>query len=134
MKWSLLLVPSTLLVVLLATGLLGTEPTSAQPTGLSLPFLGIDHLLAATALGVWAGRLGGEAPVLLPAAFVLGAALGLAMAWEGVSVLVLVRPMVWASVAALTLAAIQPARLELGEAGCLAGLFGLFHGHAIGAG
>ena len=38
--------------------------------GLVHPFLGIDHLLAMVAVGVWASQLGGRARWMLPAIFV----------------------------------------------------------------
>jgi urease accessory protein len=68
--------------------------------GLLHPLLGIDHLLAMVAVGVWAAQIGGSALWKVPLAFfctlLLGAAVGL------------------------------PAWL----AGLLVGAFALFHGHA----
>jgi urease accessory protein len=50
--------------------------------GLLHPFHGLDHVLAAVAVGVWGARLGGKAVWALPVAFVVallgGTALGIA--------------------------------------------------------
>lgn len=99
--------------------------------GLSHPVFGLDHVLAMIAVGLWGAVLGGPARWALPTAFVLSMVAGFALARGGVP-LPFVEPMVLASVLVLGLAVALLARLPLGAALALTGLFGLFHGHAHG--
>src|SRR5690606_2095654 len=48
----------------------GVGPADGLIHGMLHPLLGVDHLLAMIAVGVWATQLGGRAVVALPAAFV----------------------------------------------------------------
>ena len=100
--------------------------------GLSHPFLGVDHLLAMVAVGIWAACLGRRAVWLVPSAFLL------AMLGGGVSGLVgwsvpAVEPMVAASVLVLGLLITSQLRLESGVAATLVALFAVFHGLAHAA-
>lgn len=65
--------------------------------GLAHPLLGLDHLLAMTAVGLWAGRLGGAAPWRLPLAFLAFMAGGALTGASGIAV-PLVEPAVASSV------------------------------------
>src|SRR5688500_14968948 len=49
------------------------------------PFAGLDHLLAALAVGMWAARLGGRATWMVPGAFVTAMLLGCVVAIAGYS-------------------------------------------------
>ena len=95
------------------------------------PFSGVDHLLAMTALGLWAGLLGGRARLALPGAFLGAMALGGALGMIGLG-LPLVEGGILASVVVLGVLAALMLRLPLAGAMALAGMFGLLHGHAHG--
>jgi urease accessory protein len=100
--------------------------------GFAHPFSGLDHLLAMTAVGLWAGRIGGHALWLVPAAFVTAMAAG-----AGVALLGLTVPMVEigiaASVVLFAALALFGTRLPLAAATAVAALFAVFHGHAHGS-
>lgn len=105
-----------------ATGFIG---------GLVHPFMGLDHLLAMIAVGLWAAQQGGRARWAVPAAFVGAMALGASLAATGwvvphvesgiaLSVLVL----------GLLVATRHAASLLAGMS--LVAVFALFHGTAHG--
>jgi len=94
--------------------------------------LGLDHVLAMVAVGLWAAQIGGRSRWALPAAFVAlmtaGGALGMAgvhlpMVETGILLSVLV-------LGAVIAAALRPP-MAVGMA--LVGMFALFHGHAHGS-
>ena len=95
------------------------------------PFHGLDHVLAAVAVGVWGARLGGKAAWALPLAFVAallgGAALGI-VGWG----LPLSEVAIAFSVAALGLMVALDGRATPACAAALMALFALFHGSAHG--
>lgn len=111
---------------------LGPEEHGSFMTGLSHPLLGLDHVLAMIAVGLWGAVLGGRARWSLPTSFVGSMVLGFGLALLGAG-LPLVEPMVLASVLLLGLAVALMVRPPLAAAGLLTGLFGLFHGHAHGS-
>ncbi|MES2739924.1 MAG: HupE/UreJ family protein [Pseudomonadota bacterium] len=100
--------------------------------GLAHPFLGLDHLLAMVAVGVWAGQLGGRAKWLVPASFVAVMAGGAALGLAGVRL-----PMVEAGIATsvLLLGLLIALSVKVAPAfgATLVGLFALFHGVAHGS-
>lgn len=100
--------------------------------GVVHPFLGVDHLLAMVAVGLWSAALGGRARWAVPAAFVaamaFGAALGMAAA-----PLPSVELGIALSVLVFGLLIGFGARLPLPAGLALVALFALFHGHAHGA-
>jgi urease accessory protein len=107
----------------------------AQGSGLAEgfvhPFMGLDHLLAMIAVGLWAAQLGGRATWLTPAAFVAvmaGAALlgSLGMEWP------VLEPAVASSVLVLGLLVACAARPSTAVSALLVALFALFHGYAHG--
>lgn len=106
--------------------------TSGFASGLAHPVLGLDHILAMLAVGLWAAQLGGRAVWAVPASFVgvmlAGGALGMAGAD-----LPLVESGILASVLVLGLLVATAAKLPLYANVTLAGLFALCHGHAHGA-
>lgn len=65
---------------LLLFGALEAEGRSSLLAGLADPVLGLDHFLALLVVGVWAGRGGDTGQWGLPAAFLIGMLLGLALA------------------------------------------------------
>jgi urease accessory protein len=99
--------------------------------GFSHPLLGVDHVLAMVAIGLWAALAGGRALWLWPAGFVGAMVAGFLLGAQGI-VLPLMEPMILASViglgAAVTLAFRPAATLGL----LPIGIFGLFHGLAHG--
>lgn len=95
------------------------------------PILGVSHLVAAIAAGLWGGMLGGQAPWLLPASFVLGMAMGYVVGSEGLFLVhagILLGPSMMALVTAVAL----KVRLPVDEAVGTVGLIGLVHGVAQG--
>ena len=109
----------------------GVHADGAFGTGFVHPFLGLDHLLAMVAVGIWAVQIGGRSLVALPAAFVTFMAVGAALGAAGVH-LPQVEGMVALSVLALGCAVGSSVRLAWYWAVPLVGAFALFHGHAHG--
>jgi len=97
--------------------------------GLLHPLLGIDHLLAMVAVGVWAAQLGGSAVWKVPPAFVLTMLIGAGVGLAGVG-LPWIEPMIAASVVILGLVIGTRARMSSCLASLLVAAFALFHGHA----
>ena len=100
--------------------------------GVAHPLLGLDHVLAASAVGLWAGLVGGRMVWAWPASFVTamlaGAGIGLAgFSPPGVELAIA------ASVAVLGLAVAMQLSLPLIAGAALCGAFALMHGFAHGA-
>ena len=109
----------------------GDHVASGLASGLAHPFMGLDHLLAMVAVGLWAAQQGGRALWALPGAFLGAMLLGLGLAGAGwmlphvetavaLSVLVL----------GLLIALRHHARLRSGM--FVTAAFALFHGYAHG--
>lgn len=100
--------------------------------GLSHPLLGLDHLLAMVAVGVWAAmqptRRAWQGPALFMAMLAAGAGLGL-----GGLALPMVEPGIAASVVLLGLLVVGSAWVPAAASLSLIGVFALLHGHAHGA-
>jgi urease accessory protein len=101
-------------------------------SGLAHPVLGLDHLLAMVAVGLWAVQLGGRAQWLVPGAFVAAMTVGGTLGMSQVP-LPFVEQGILASIFVLGLLIAMAARLGLGASITLVSLFALFHGHAHGA-
>jgi urease accessory protein len=119
----------------LVTPIAGAHTLGADGAGFAAgvvhPLIGLDHLFALLAAGLWAGWLGGRAQYLLPAGFLAGMFGGAMLAWGGVY-LPLVEPMIAVSVlvfGVLAASAVRPSAV-LGAAILFA--FALFHGYAHG--
>lgn len=122
----------------------GVHADGGFSTGLAHPFLGLDHLLAMVAVGIWAVQIGGRSLLILPATFVTFMAVGAALGTTGV-VLPQVEGVVALSVLALGCAVglsgkmgsdpiFVPGRQKWGLTPIfLVAAFALFHGHAHGA-
>jgi len=100
-------------------------------SGFLHPLLGMDHLLAMVAVGLWGAFLGAPAiwvlPVVFPMVMAFGGVLGLAgVPLPGVEVGVA------ASAIVLGLMVASAARPPLIVAAVIVGLFAIFHGHAHG--
>lgn len=109
----------------------GQSSVFAWQDGLLHPLQGLDHLLAAVAVGFWAAQLGGRARIALPSAFVTAMSMGAFAAMAGTTA-------VWAELAilaslvmlgtAISLQVRIPAMLAL----TLCSLFAFAHGQAHG--
>lgn len=111
----------------------GPDAHGRLAAGLAHPLSGADHVLAMTAVGLWAAALGGRAVIGVPAAFVGAMLAGYGLALSG-AWLPAVEPTILASTVVLGLAVALAARPSPAAAAVLVGAFALFHGHAHGAG
>jgi len=99
--------------------------------GFAHPFLGLDHLLAMLAVGLWAAQLGGRARWAVPATFVAMMAVGGLLALSGVA-LPRVEAGIAVSVLVLGLLITTATRLPTWVGATVVGAFAVFHGHAHG--
>lgn len=109
----------------------GAHPLDGFVSGFSHPFAGADHLLAMAGVGLWAVRVAPRRVWLLPLVFVAVMALGAGLAVAGLP-LAGEETGIAASVLLLGALVASMARLGVGHAALLVGLFALFHGHAHG--
>lgn len=100
-------------------------------TGLAHPFMGLDHLLAMVAVGIWAAQSGGSAVWRLPLSFIMMMAVAALLGASGVGYPVL-EPLITGSVVLLGLMVVFAIRLPVNLSMLLAGLFAVFHGYAHG--
>lgn len=125
----------TALAALLAANAAQAHFVSAQGAGFAAgfahPFSGLDHLLAMTAVGLWAAQLGGRARWVVPLAFMGAMAAGAGLALAGVR-LPAVETGIASSVMILGLLIAISARLPTVTSAALVGAFAVFHGHAHG--
>jgi urease accessory protein len=98
--------------------------------GFAHPLLGLDHVLAMVAVGLWASQLGGRALWLVPASFVTLMAAGAALAM--VTALPAVELGIVGSLLVLGALVAFSARLPVAVGAAIVGVFALFHGHAHG--
>jgi urease accessory protein len=105
--------------------------TAGFAGGLAHPFLGLDHVVAMVAVGLWASQLGRPAYWALPLTFPLVMALGAAIAASGLT-------LPWAeagiagSVLVLGVAIAFAARPTIAISVALISAFALFHGYGHG--
>jgi len=97
--------------------------------GVAHPFLGLDHVLAMLAVGLWAAQQGGRAPWRLPLAFAAMMTVGAALAVAGL-VLPAVEAGLVASVVVLGLLLAAAVRLAPSLGLALVATFAVFHGYA----
>ena len=97
--------------------------------GLLHPFTGLDHLLAMTAVGLWAAQRGGRSLYLIPASFVLMMAAGAVAGAVGLP-LPLVQPGILGSVLVFGLLIALDSRLPTAAGMAIVGAFAIFHGYA----
>jgi urease accessory protein len=100
-------------------------------SGFAHPLSGIDHVLAMTAVGLWAGSLGRKAIIGLPASFLGAMVLGFWTALMGSGV-PMIEVGITASVLGLGLAVLLNLQPPLILAAGTCGIFGLFHGYGHG--
>jgi urease accessory protein len=110
-----------------------TQPgqSNSFTSGLSHPLLGLDHMLAMVAVGLWAAQVGGRSRWLVPASFVTVMTLGGALGMAGVR-LPMVETGILVSVLVLGLLITAAVRLPILASMLVVGLFALFHGHSHG--
>jgi urease accessory protein len=109
----------------------GVHGAEGFAAGVLHPFGGLDHVVAMIAVGLWAGVLGGRAPLLLPAGFLAGMAAGGVLGMAGVAI-PLVEHGILASMVVLGGLVAMLARVPLLVAVAIGAGFGLLHGHAHG--
>jgi urease accessory protein len=97
------------------------------------PLSGLDHLLAMTAVGLWAAQRGGRALWMVPTAFVSVMALGGMLGMAGPGQIPLIDQAIAASVLVMGIFIATAARISLKASVAIIGLFALFHGYAHGA-
>ena len=100
-------------------------------TGLAHPFMGLDHLLAMIAVGIWAAQTGGSAVWRLPLSFIVMMAVAALISASGYSLPAL-EPLIAGSVILLGLMVVFAIRLPINLSMLLVGLFAVFHGYAHG--
>ncbi len=138
-SWSLLAL-ATFLLPSLAEAHTGTGiHTHGFINGLAHPLLGLDHICAMLAVGLWAvqqakakGNENAKMLWLLPLTFVSVMALGGALGMRGM-VLPFAEEGVLLSVLVLGVLVAAAIRLPLAASVLVVGTFALFHGHAHGA-
>ncbi|MGF9762309.1 HupE/UreJ family protein [Microvirga sp. 0TCS3.31] len=101
-------------------------------SGFAHPFSGLDHVLAMTAVGLWAGSRGRRAIIGLPASFLGAMALGFWAALMGAGV-PMIELGITASVLGLGLAVLLNLQPSFILAAGTCGIVGVFHGYAHGA-
>jgi urease accessory protein len=106
--------------------------TAVFSQGLLHPLLGMDHILAMLAVGMWAAQLGGRALWGVPLAFVAMMAAGGMAGVAGLPV-PMVELGIAGSVLVFGLLILFGARMPLAISMGLVGMFALFHGHAHGS-
>ncbi|RJG01962.1 HupE/UreJ family protein [Noviherbaspirillum sedimenti] len=99
--------------------------------GVLHPLLGLDHLLAMLAVGIWAARLGGRARWLMPASFLVCMALAAGIGMAGIA-MPLAEGGIAASVLLAGLLIASPVIMAPALGGLLVALFALAHGYAHG--
>ena len=121
-------------LVTLAVGSASAHPLHGTDFagGLAHPFMGIDHLLAAVGVGMWAARLSGRSLWIVPAGFVSAMLVGCAMALAGYGAGA-IEPMTAASVAVLGALLFWRLRSNAFFAAALVAYFAIFHGMAHAA-
>lgn len=100
-------------------------------SGFLHPIFGPDHLVAMTAIGLWAAYVGGRALVVVPLAFVGMAIVGAVLGNSDVQ-LPAAEQTIAASLVVFGLMICTLVRLPAGVAAVIVGLFAMFHGYAHG--
>ncbi len=122
-------------LLLLCPALAQANPGAGHAHGFSdgifHPLLGLDHLLAMIAVGLWAAQLGGRATWAVPASFIGVMAFGGLAGAAGWS-LPMVETGILVSVFLLGLLVAFAVQLPAWAGALLVGSFAVFHGHAHG--
>jgi urease accessory protein len=100
--------------------------------GVLHPWMGLDHLCAMIAVGLWAAQRGRKAVWLMPLTFLAVMAFGGILGFAGAP-LPAIEPGIAVSVLVLGVMVAAAVRLPLAATALLVGLFALLHGHSHGA-
>jgi urease accessory protein len=100
--------------------------------GFGHPFLGLDHLAAMIAVGVWAAQAGWRPVWGVPLVFMTVMAFGAVLAFAGIA-LPAVEAGIAASVLVLGLLIAAAVRLPATAGAAIVAAFAVFHGHAHGS-
>ena len=100
-------------------------------SGLAHPFIGLDHLLAMLAVGIWAGKMGGKANWRLPLAFIVIMAIS-ALFSQGLASMPLIENGIAVSLLLLGLFIVLAIKLPVAMGMIVVSLFAVFHGVAHG--
>lgn len=130
--WLRLSVAATALLPAFAYAHVGAGQVGGIGHGMSHPFLGLDHVCAMVAVGLWAAQMGGRALWAVPLTFVSVMVTGGALGMLGIG-LPFVEQGIILSVLMLGVLIAAAVRLPLWLSSCMVGVFALFHGHAHGA-
>ncbi len=109
----------------------GEHTVTGFASGLAHPLMGLDHLLAMIAIGLWAAQQGGRALWAVPVAFVGAMGLGGLFAWSG-GILPQVEAGITLSVLVLGLLIATRRQWAVSSGMAIAAGFALFHGYAHG--
>ena len=109
----------------------GEHTVTGFASGLAHPLMGLDHLLAMIAIGLWAAQQGGRALWAVPTAFVGTMLLGGGLAWSGLP-LPQVETGIALSVLVLGLLIATRRQWAVSAGMAIAAGFALFHGYAHG--
>jgi urease accessory protein len=125
-------------VILLAPVIASAHPglpghSHGFANGFAHPLSGLDHLLAMTAVGLWAAQRGGRALWMAPLAFISVMTVGAVLGMAGWGQIPLIDQTIAASVLVMGIFVATASRFSLSAAISLIGLFALFHGYAHGA-
>ena len=110
----------------------GVHADGSFLAGIAHPFVGLDHLLAMIAVGIWSAQLGGRRMIALPGTFVVAMVAGAALGAAGFAM-----PLVEGAIALSIVALGAVVALRANSAWTwslpLIGAFGLVHGLSHGA-
>lgn len=109
----------------------GVGPAHDLLHGFGHPLMGLDHICAMVAIGIFSAQRGGRAIWLVPLSFVLVMTVGGALGMAGIS-LPFVESGILLSVVVLGVLVAAAVRLPLVASVAIVGLFALAHGHAHG--
>jgi urease accessory protein len=123
---SLLLLPAS------AYAHVGAGETSGWVHGMLHPLMGIDHLCAMIAAGLWATQMGGRAMLFVPLTFVSVMVLGGLLGMAAIP-LPFIETGILMSLLVLGVLIAAAVRLPLLASAVIVGIFALFHGYAHGA-
>lgn len=100
-------------------------------SGLAHPFLGLDHLLAMLAVGIWAGKIGGKANWRIPLAFIAILSIS-ALLSQGLTSIPLIESGIAVSLLLLGLFIVLAVKMPLAMGMVIVSVFAVFHGVAHG--
>jgi urease accessory protein len=127
MRYARTVAAMTGLVLALAASATYAHPLEVMGTGFGAgfghPFLGLDHLAAMIAVGVWAAQAGWRPVWGVPLVFMTVMAFGAVLAFAGIA----------ASVLVLGLLIAAAVRLPATAGAAIVAVFAVFHGHAHGS-